>query len=362
MAFSFSTPAQQPAFGATTFTNPAPAAATPFSFGTPASSANTSAPPSFSFGTSTPATTAPSFNFGTPAAAPAAAGFAAKPAAAPSFGGFGATSTAPTLGMLGAAATAPALGGFGTTTVPTLGAFGATSTAPTLGGFGATTTPSLGGFGTLAAPSSTGFGTTGFGIGAASSGALSRLTTTASTSSAASVGLGGINSTPFGGDLATSSAQGKTDSKAFSEMAVPNEIVQTVEEFKKFVKEQKTKKEEVSRGSNKALEKVGEEVESLKNVLFNLANNIQQYSALVHKLKHDAAVEIQNAEIAQRTKETAPSLQLDNTAPLDYFNRLVADFEQRMQFYRQQIEDTERNLSAMSKQHSLTPQGNGFCL
>lgn len=56
------------------------------------------------------------------------------------------------------------------------------------------------------------------------------------------------------------------------------------------MKEQKTKKEEVSRGSNKALEKVGEEVESLKNVLFNLANNIQQYSALVHKLKHDAAV------------------------------------------------------------------------
>ena len=46
----------------------------------------------------------------------------------------------------------------------------------------------------------------------------------------------------------------------------------------------------MSRGSNKALEKVGEEVESLKNVLFNLANNIQQYSALVHKLKHDAAV------------------------------------------------------------------------
>ena len=44
--------------------------------------------------------------------------------------------------------------------------------------------------------------------------------------------------------------------------------------------------------------------------------------------------EIQNAEIAQRTKETAPSLQLDNTAPLEYFSRLVADFEQRMQFYR----------------------------
>ena len=44
--------------------------------------------------------------------------------------------------------------------------------------------------------------------------------------------------------------------------------------------------------------------------------------------------EIKNAEIAQRTKETAPSLQLDNSAPVEYFFGLVADFEQRMQFYK----------------------------
>lgn len=29
---------------------------------------------------------------------------------------------------------------------------------------------------------------------------------------------------------------------------------------------------------------------------------------------------------------------------------------------RQQIEDTERNLLAMSKQHALTPQGNRVCI
>lgn len=44
--------------------------------------------------------------------------------------------------------------------------------------------------------------------------------------------------------------------------------------------------------------------------------------------------EIRNAEIAQRTKETAPSMQLDNIAPLEYFLHLVTDFEQRMQFYK----------------------------
>ena len=44
--------------------------------------------------------------------------------------------------------------------------------------------------------------------------------------------------------------------------------------------------------------------------------------------------EIRNAEIAQRTKETAPSMHLDNIAPLEYFLHLVTDFEQRMQFYK----------------------------
>lgn len=59
---------------------------------------------------------------------------------------------------------------------------------------------------------------------------------------------------------------------------------------RKHVKEQKTKKEEVSRGSRKALDKVGEEVETLKNILSTLANNIQHHSSLVYKLKHDAAI------------------------------------------------------------------------
>lgn len=59
---------------------------------------------------------------------------------------------------------------------------------------------------------------------------------------------------------------------------------------RKYVKEQKAKKDEVSRGSSKAPEKVGEEVETLKNILSTLANNIQQHSALVQKLKHDTAI------------------------------------------------------------------------
>nr|CAG4643486.1 EOG090X0D34 [Ilyocryptus agilis] len=94
----------------------------------------------------------------------------------------------------------------------------------------------------------------------------------------------------------------------------------------------------------------------MKNILSTLANSIQHHSAFVQKLKSDAALEIKNAEIAQRTKEISPGMQPDNTAPLEYFLQQVADFEQRMQFYKQQIEDMEHNLVAMSKQHLLTPK------
>ena len=57
--------------------------------------------------------------------------------------------------------------------------------------------------------------------------------------------------------------------------------------YRKYVKEQKAMKEEVACYSAQPLEKLGEEVEVLKNLLANLANNIQQQSALVQKLKHD---------------------------------------------------------------------------
>ena len=50
----------------------------------------------------------------------------------------------------------------------------------------------------------------------------------------------------------------------------------------------------------------------------------------IEKLKKESAVEMQNVEIAQRTKDTPPALQYENVAPYVYFNRLIADFENQM--------------------------------
>lgn len=271
---------------------------------------------------------------------------------APTFGGFGAPAAAP--------AAAPTFGGFGfgtqtSTAAPTATqgfTFGATSSAAPTFGAASSAAPTFGAA-SSAAP------TFGFGAQPAASSAapaLAALAATTVTTTTPSLGLGGISSTPFGGELAgeqsilgcilsyifahvfyvgsASNAQGKPDSKALKELAVPAEINQLVEDFKKHVKQQKTMKEEVARGSSQALDKVSQEVDSFRQLLAELSGGIQQHSALLHRLKHDAALEIHNAEIGQRTKETAPSLQLDNAAPVDYFFRLVADFEQRMQFYK----------------------------
>ena len=162
-------------------------------------------------------------------------------------------------------------------------------------------------------------------------------------------------------------------------------------------------KEEVSRGSSKALEKVSEEVETLRNLLANLANNIQQHSALLHKLKHDSALVIRESGLIQsgidqtfyldeRKFKTLKLLnglrrrprvcnqttrllsitfsawwpissnECSSTSQSD--NRLFFLYQQELMTLspfncgRQQIESTERNLLAMNKQQSLTPLGN----
>ena len=56
--------------------------------------------------------------------------------------------------------------------------------------------------------------------------------------------------------------------------------------------------------------------------------------ALLDKIKVEAAQEILNAEVAQRTKDTPRGLQYENMAPYEFFTRLIAKFEMQMVHYR----------------------------
>ncbi|KAI0217807.1 Nucleoporin p58/p45 [Lamellibrachia satsuma] len=333
-------------------------------------------------------------------------------------GGFGAAT--PQLGSFGTGAAAtPQMGSFGTAPAPQLGGFVANATAtPQLGGFGtvvppaAAAVPQLGGFGAAA--------TTGLGLTQVTSTATPVLSTgvtfglqkttggtASSTGSTLSSLLGGSTSqTPatkpaiafslgqpniaLGGAATTAPAFGlnkplttpvtqkrglggtdpKTteagltgtgssksgDSKAVKETPVLNEICSTVENFKKYVKNQKCVREQIARMSSKAMFRVAEDVASLKQLLALVSSALQRNAIAIDKLKLESAQELKHAEIAQRTKDTPPGLQYENTAPTEYFQQLVAEFEMRMVLCRQQIEEMESHLATMHQSVMLTPQ------
>eukprot|EP00058_Branchiostoma_floridae_P026254 XP_002611744.1 hypothetical protein BRAFLDRAFT_128724 [Branchiostoma floridae] len=87
-----------------------------------------------------------------------------------------------------------------------------------------------------------------------------------------------------------------------------------------------------------------------------VSSGLQRNAVAIEKLKADSAQELKNVEIAQRTKDTPPGLQHEHTAPAEYFQRLVEQFEVQMLMCRQQIEQLENHIAALSHPAYFTPQ------
>lgn len=330
-----------------------------FTFGTPATSANTS----FGFGTQKPATgfglgvtpfgsTTPStgtLTFGSPNV-PATTtgltfGFGTTPATsaqtqpAGSLLGTNTTTTTSVSSLFSTpATTAPLFGGltFGTPTASTGLNFGATATTSAAGGltFGApTTTTSL-------------FGTIGTG------GLLGSKPATTTTVTTTSKGLGGLDVSVSGKGL----LQGSTTSAAAKDNLWPQELMHTIDKFKEFVKAQKVLSSDIARRSARPLNRCAEDTASLMEILTTLAGSVQRDRSSADKLKQDTAKALQNAEIAQRIHDTPPGLQYENNAPLLFFMELAESFEQDLMLFRSQIETTEKYIQTMMAPKTLTPQ------
>uniref|UniRef100_A0A673B789 Nucleoporin 58 n=1 Tax=Sphaeramia orbicularis TaxID=375764 RepID=A0A673B789_9TELE len=339
--FSFGTAlgtaAPTPAAAATTSTTPSlglggslfgqkPAGG--FSFNTPAST-STAASTGFSLAFNKPTASATPFSLTTTtttSSAPAGAGL--------TFGSI-LNSTAPQQ----PAATSFSLGLGGTATTA------AVSTGPSLG------------VGLFSSTASTGLGQTTLGGGGLTLGSLLATSTTVSAAPAPSIGLGGVDfSTSSENKSDTSSGANAQDSKALKDENLPPVICQDVENFQKFVKEQKQVQEDISRMSSKAISKVQDDIKSLKQLLSVSASGLQRQALAIDKLKLETAQELKNADIALRTQKTPPGLQHENTAPSDYFRSLVEQFEVQLQQYRQQIEELENHLTTQSSGSHITPQ------
>ncbi|XP_043598520.1 nucleoporin p58/p45 isoform X2 [Bombus pyrosoma] len=329
-----------------------------FTFGTPTTSSNTS----FGFGqkpatgfnlTSTPfgsSTSAPTLTFGAPST-PATTttglnfGFNSTPTTAAqtqSTGlllGSNTTSTTTASSLFPAPTTsAPLFGGlsFGTPATTSTLTFGATSATATTGNvtFGApTTTTSLFGSGNL------------LGSKLATSG-------TTTTTSTTNKGLGGL-------DISSSNkgfSQANTNPAAAKENIWPPELLQTIEKFKEFVKEQKVLSSDIARGSARPLNRCAEDTASLMELLTTLAGSVQRDRSAADKLKQDTAKALQSSEVAQRTHDTPPGLQYENNAPLLFFMELADSFEHDLLLFRSQIETTEKHIQTMMTPKTLTPQ------
>lgn len=142
------------------------------------------------------------------------------------------------------------------------------------------------------------------------------------------------------------------------EQALPNEILQTVDQFKQMMKQQKLHSTEIARCSVKDFRKVENEIDHFSNLLSDIESQLQKNRILAEKLKYDTAKCLQNVEMAQRTQETPPGLQYENMAPLKFFQDLADQFEREMQILKLQIESADKYVRSYCNSDALTAQGN----
>lgn len=161
------------------------------------------------------------------------------------------------------------------------------------------------------------------------------------------------------GGLATTQTKLTTTQKELppKEQPLPNEILQTVEQFKEMVKQQKLYSSDIARCSIREFRKVEQEIDHLTTLLNDVEGQLQKNRQLAEKLKYDTAKCLQNVEMAQRTQDTPPGLQYENTAPLRYFLELADQFEREMQVLKFQIESADKYVKNHKSPDTITPQG-----
>ena len=174
--------------------------------------------------------------------------------------------------------------------------------------------------------------------------------TLTTTTTSAPVGLGGIVSS-------IPKSVSDTAEVAPRDQPLPNEIIQTVDAFNEFVKQQKHHSSDVSRFSVKEFKRITKDIDFLNKLLDDVEKQLQKNRGISEKLKHDTAEGLQHIEMALKTFDTPLGLQYENVAPLKFFIGLVDNFEKEMHTLKIQIENTDKYVRNMGKSVPLESKG-----
>ena len=83
------------------------------------------------------------------------------------------------------------------------------------------------------------------------------------------------------------------------ETNIPKELMEDIDNFKRFVKEEKSVSSDIAHVSPKAHQKLKTEIKALNTIVKELASGVSKQKIQVEKLKKESALEMQNVEIAQ---------------------------------------------------------------
>lgn len=166
------------------------------------------------------------------------------------------------------------------------------------------------------------------------------------------VGLGGI-------DMSANqqkAPEGKTESTKVKETQIPIQILQSVEEFKNYIKHQKTISSEITRSTDRKLKTVSDEIQRLNCSIQEASNSVDTNRSIIKHLRNETAKVIENADMAQRTHETPSGLQFENLLPQIYFKDLIQRYETDLLNLKHQVELTEKHLQSLANPQNFTAQ------
>jgi nucleoporin p58/p45 len=191
----------------------------------------------------------------------------------------------------------------------------------------------------------------GFQTNTAASNAQQQPATSSAVQTTPFTGLGGIDMSATQQKV----PEGKVEATKVKETQVPSQVIQFVEEFKTYIKNQKTISSEITRTSDRKLKSVTDEIQRMNCVMQESSNNIDNSRSAIKHLRNETAKVIENADMAQRTHETPSGLQFENLMPQLYFRELIQKYENDLLNLKHQVELTEKHLQSLANPQNFTP-------